>query len=167
MSTIFKKKKDNEKKQYPKKKKHIYAYRNRKRAQKYVQKIDLIVDQMSKNDVERLMNRVNELWWKMEEKVGFFDDLVPTREIRDGVLDKKIERGESKLTIPVARYICSKCGKLGYLFSPDLDGYKLDLYMLHILWPEKQIEFCHLGKTKSHQILVLTSPTEGILTPYL
>jgi len=159
---------------YLKKKEHIYAYRRRERASRYVQKLDKIVQESSKKDVEQLMDQINDLWWTMQDKVGFFENFLSQGgefsqrgELRESVLDKKIRMGESKLADTVAYYICSKCGKLGYLFSPDLDGRKLDLYMLHILWPEKQIEFCHLGKTKSHQILVLTPPTEGILTPYL
>jgi hypothetical protein len=72
--------------------------------------------------------------------------------------------GESRLADPIARYICRVCGKPGYLFSPNIDEGKVDLYILHLLWKEREVKVCHIKKTKRNQILVLTPPTEGIWT---
>lgn len=146
------------------KKKHIYAYRRRKRAEKYIQKLDQIIQESSTKDLKRLMNKINDLWWKIQEKLGFFDDFKPWREIRKSKLEKKIESGESRLAVAAAQYICPSCSRKGYLFAPNLNGEKLDLHVLHILWKEKEVHICHIGKTKRNQILILNPPKEGILT---
>jgi len=148
---------------YQDKKKHIYAYRRRKRAFKYIEKLGKIIGKSSTKDIKLFENKINDLWWEIQEKLGFFENFSQRHELRGSAIDKKIKSGESRLADPLAYYICPKCGKPGYLFSPNLDGSKLDLYMLHILWSEKKVEFCHLGKTKINQILVLTPPIEGIL----
>lgn len=149
---------------YPQKKKHIYAYRRRKRAHKYVQKLDEIIEKSSTKDLKRLESKINDLWWKIQGKLGIFDDLVPSRELRKSKLEKKIESGESRLAVATAQYICPSCGKRGYLFSPALDRQKLDLYVLHIFWKEKEVHICPITKTKRNQILISERPREGILT---
>ena len=149
---------------YRVKKKHIYAYRRRKRANKYIQKLDDIIEISSTKDLKRLMNKINDLWWKIQERLGFFDDFKAWREVRKSNVEKKIEKGESRLAVAAALYICPSCRRKGYLFSPNLDGEKLDLYFIHILWEEKEARFCHIGKTKRRQILILSQPEEGILT---
>jgi hypothetical protein len=149
---------------YHLKKKHIYAYRRRKRAHKYIQKLDEIVEESSTRDLKRIMNRINDLWWKIREKLGFFDDFKPWREIRKSKLEKRIESGESRFAVAAAQYICPSCSKKGYLCSPNLNGEKLDLHVLHILWDEKEVHICHIGKAKRNQILILDRPKEGILT---
>jgi len=148
---------------YQAKKKHIYAYRRRNRASRYIEKLGKIVEESSTKDAKKIEGEVNDLWWKIQDKLGFWEDFNQKYELEGDELDRKIKTGESKLADPVAYYICPRCGKKGYLFSPNLDDYKLDLYMLHIVWDEKRGEFCHLGRTKTDQILILTPPIEGIL----
>jgi len=149
---------------YPAKKKHIYAYRRRKRAKKYLQKLDKIIDESSTKDLKKIRDKINDLWWKIQENLGFFDDFSPWREFRKSKLEKKIEKGEVRFGVAAAQYVCPVCSKKGYLYSPDLEREKLDLYVLHIFWKEKEAEICHIGKTKRKQILIETLPKEGILT---
>jgi len=148
---------------YEKKKKHIYAYRRRNRANKYIEKIGKIVKESGPKDIKKIMDRINDLWWEMQEKLGFWTNFDQKYELNGDRIDRKIKTGESRLADPIAYYICPKCERKGYLFSPNLDEDKLDLYMLHIILDEKKAEFCHLGKTKINQILILTPPIEGIL----
>ena len=149
---------------YPVKKKHIYAYRRRKRARKHIDELDKIIDVSSTKDLKRLLTPVDDLGWKIRVKLGWFDDLKRDETTRKTTLEKKIESGESRLAVAAAQYICPICRRGGYLFSPDLDRQKLDLYVLHILWEEQEARFCHLTKTKRDQILILDRPQEGILT---
>jgi hypothetical protein len=115
---------------YSKKKEHIYAYRRRKTATLCVEKLNKIVQESSKKDVKRLMDKVNELWWAMAEKLGWLDNIPKGGERSETALDKKIKMGLIKDVNPVARYICPVCGKPGYLFSPnlDLEGREFDRY---------------------------------------
>jgi hypothetical protein len=153
---------------YLKKKEHIYAYRRRKTAVLCVEKLNKIVQESSKKDVERLMDKVNNLWWDMEEKLGWFDDIPKGGERSETPFDKKMKMGLIKDVNPVARYICPACGRPGYLFSPnlDLEGREFDRYILHIKWPEQKTEFCHISKVKTHLIMISVVPVEGILTMY-
>jgi len=151
---------------YLKKKKHIYAYRRRETAARCVEKLNKIVQESSKKDVERLMDSINHLWWDMEEKLGWFDNIPKGGERLEPPLDKKVRMGEIWFTERIARYICPECGRPGYLFSPnlDLEGTELDRYILHIIWPEKKTEFCHISPVKTHLIAIGDKPVEGILT---
>jgi len=148
---------------YQQKKKHIYAYRRRKRAQNCINKLAQIIEESSPKDLDRLMKLVNDLWAKIIVELGWLDNIDFRREARESAIDRKIRMGESRLADPLAYYVCRKCGRKGYLFSPNLDEYKLDVYMLHILWPERKVEFCYLGRSKIDQILIQTPPIEGIL----
>ena len=149
---------------YPVKKKHIYAYRRRKRARTHIDKLDKIIDVSSTKDLKRLLTPVDALGWKIRVRLGWFDDLKRDETTRKTRLEKKIESGESRLAEAAAQYICPVCQRKGYLCSPDLDREKVDLYVLHILWEEQGVHICHLGKTKRNQILIVDRPREGILT---
>jgi len=151
---------------YFKKKEHIYAYRRRKTAALCVEKLKEIVERSSKKDIERLMDPVNRLWWDMEEKLGWFDNIPKGGERWEAPLDKKVRMGEIWFTNRIARYICPECGRPGYLFSPNLDlqGRELYRYILHIAWPEKKTAFCHISAVKVHLIAIGDKPVEGILT---
>ena len=152
---------------YPVKKKHIYDYRRRKRALNYIRKLGKIIEESSTKDLKKLLDEVNALYWNIQGKLGFWEGFNQKYELEGDELDKKIKTGESELVDPIAYYICRKCGRKGYLFSPNIDEHEHDLYILHIIWDEKKAEFCYLGKTKTDQILILTPPIEGILTSYL
>ena len=149
---------------YQAKKKHIYAYRRRKRACKHIDELDKIIEASSIKDLKRLLTLVDDLGWKIREKLGWFDNLKRDETTRKTTLEKKIESGESRLAVAAAKYICPSCGRKGYLCSPDLDRQKLDLYFLHILWEKNEVHTCHIGKTKRNQILILDRPREGILS---
>jgi hypothetical protein len=151
---------------YLKKKPHIYAYRRRKTSTLCVQKLNKIVQESSNKDVQRLMKSINNLLWAMEEKLGWFDNIPKGGERWETPLEKKVRMGEMNFVNIIASYICPKCGRPGYLFSPNLDlkGKKFDRHMLHITWPEKKTEFCQISKVKTHLILISNSPAEGILT---
>ena len=112
------------------------------------------------------MDPVNRLWWAMEEKLGWFDDIPKGGERLEPLLDKKVRMGEIWFTNRIARYICPECGRPGYLFSPnlDLEGGELERYILHITWPEKKTGFCHISSVKTHLIAIRDKPVEGILT---
>jgi len=151
---------------YLKKKEHIYAYRRRRTATLCVEKLNKIVQESSNKDVSRLMDKVNELWWAMVEKLGWLDDIPKRGERSEPPLDEKVKMGLIKDVNPIARYICPVCGRPGYLFSPNLDlkGREFDRYILHIEWPERKTEFCHISKVKTSLILISAVPAEGILT---
>lgn len=151
---------------YLKKKEHIYAYRRRKTAARCVEKLNKIVQESSKKDVERLVRGIDRLSLYMGEKLGWFDNIPKGGERLEPPLDKKVRMGEIWFTNRIARYICPECGRPGYLFSPnlDLEGRELDRYILHIAWPEKKTEFCHISSVKTHLIAIGDKPVEGILT---
>ena len=153
---------------YSKKKAHIYAYRRRKAAARCVEKLNKIVRESSKKDVERLINSINNLWWGMEEKLGWFDNIPKRGEHWEGPSDKRMRTGLIKDMNPIARYICPVCGRPGYLFSPNLDlrGREFDRYILHIKWPERKTEFCHVSKVKTNLIMISMVPAEGIVTTH-
>jgi len=151
---------------YHEKKKHIYAYRRRKKAQKYINELDRIIEDFSVKDAKKFLNPLNELFWKIYEKLGWLDNIPKRGERWETPLDKKMKMGLIKDVNPIARYICPVCGKPGYLFSPnlDLEGREFDRYILHIEWPEKKTKFCHVSKVKTHLIMISVVPVEGILT---
>lgn len=149
---------------YQHKKKHIYAYRRRKRARKHIDELDKIIEASSIKDLKRLLTPVDDLGWKIRVRLGWFDDLERDETTRKSTLEQKIEKGESRFAVAAAQYICPICRKPGYLFSPDLDRQKLELYALHIFWKEKEVHFCRITKTKRNQILISQRPREGILS---
>ena len=147
---------------YAKKKPHIYAHRRRKRAHSHVEKLKKIVEVSSIKDAEQLQSKLDDLMFRIYEKLGYFDSLKGVEKRRDP-LQRALKKG-SRLADPVAYYICPKCRRKGYLFSPNLDEAKVDLYALHILWNEQQMQVCHIGKCRRNLILVRSPPFEGILT---
>jgi len=151
---------------YLKKKEHIYAYRRRKTATLCIQKLNKIVEVSSNKDVERLIDGISNLWWAMEEKLGWFDGIPERGERLEPPLDKRVRMGLIRDVNPIARYICPVCRRPGFLFSPNLDlqGRDFDRYILHIEWPEKKTEFCHVPTVKTNLILISAVPAEGILT---
>lgn len=146
----------------PMKKKHMDAYRRRNSASNYVKKLENIIEVSSKKDVKRLLSKLDYLMAGIYEKLGYFDSLKGVEKRRDP-LQRALKKG-SRLADPVAYYICPKCRRKGYLFSPNLDEAKVDLYALHILWNEQQMQVCHIGKCRRNLILVRSPPFEGILT---
>jgi hypothetical protein len=151
---------------YLKKKEHIYAYRRRKTAALCVHKLTKIVQKSGNKDVERLREDINDLFWVMEEKLGWFDNIPKRGERSEPPLDKKLKMGIIREVNPIARYICPVCRRPGFLFSPNLSlqGRDFDRYILHIEWPEKKTEFCHVPTVKTNLILISAVPAEGILT---
>jgi hypothetical protein len=147
---------------YAEKKPHIYAYRRRKRANSYFEKLEKIVDVSSIKDVKQLESKLEDLQFRIYAKLGVFDSLKG-EETRKDPLQRALKKG-SRIADPVAYYICPKCRRKGYLFSPNLDEDKVDLYALHILWNEQQMQVCHIGKCRRNLILVRSPPSEGILT---
>jgi hypothetical protein len=150
---------------YSKKKPHIYAYRRRKMALLHIQKLNKIVEASSKKDVSRLLSPVNDLFWKMEEKLGFFDGIPKRGERMETLYDKKWKAGLLRDVTPIMQYVCPICRRPGFQFSPnlDLEGRELERYMLHVDWPSKKTEFCRISGVKTDLIQISSCPIEGIL----
>lgn len=58
-----------------------------------IQKLNKIVEASSEKDVSRLLSPVNGLFWRMEEKFGFFDGIPKGGERMETPYDKKRKAG--------------------------------------------------------------------------
>jgi len=146
-----------------KKKEHIYAYRRRESIRRHIDRLEIILEHLNRKDLELLDRRLDALRFNIFDRLGYFDELNLKLETEIDRLERRIEEKKSFLADPIAYYVCPNCKEKGYLCSPNLDEHKLDLYMLHIDWNEKTMNFCHLGKTRENLLLILTPPVEGIL----
>jgi hypothetical protein len=151
---------------YDQKKPHIYAYRRRRVAKNIVEKLAKIIEESNNKDALKLERSVNELWWKIQEKLGAYDDIPIRGERKETYTDKKIKSSLTVDTQPIGQYVCPVCKKPGFLFSPnmDLNENELRLHMLHIDWPTKQTRFCELNSIRRKLILIKAEPVERILT---
>ena len=146
----------------PMKQKNIYDHRRRRSASNYIEKLKKAVEVSNKKDVNLMRSELDELIFSIYDKLGYFDSLKGIEKRKDP-LQRRLQKG-ARIADPVGKYICPVCKKIGFLFSPNMDERKIDLYMFHILWEEKEVQMCHIGESKRDRILVLSRPSEGILT---
>jgi hypothetical protein len=150
---------------YAKKKPHIDAYRRRQSATKAIKKLEKIIDNSSVSDLEPIRRGIEKLVGRILDLNGFWDGIPKSGERKETSMDKKIKAGAVDVE-PVIRYICPKCHKAGFLFSPNLNLSENELkrYMLHIEWPSKETHFCELPDIRKKDIAIMNEPVEGILT---